>query len=133
VSLIQGRLPASASPVFPGPGCRPAAEAAQGRQGKYEPVLVRPPTLLRGTIMPGRHSVKRKKAERAEHRGVAEVVDARTLRAHLLTPDALVAGKHAAGRYIALCGQDVLPASLTEPGRGRCPSCVSIPTQRSKS
>src|SRR5437868_9143511 len=78
--------PASASPVFPGPGCRPAAEAAQGRQGKYEPVLVRPPTLLRGTIMPGRHSVKRKKAERAEHRGVAEVVDARTLRAHLLTP-----------------------------------------------
>ena len=102
-------------------------------RGSTNPLLVRPPTLLRGTTMPGRHSIKRKKAERAERRGIAEVVDARTLRAHLLTPDALVAGQHAAGRYIALCGQDVLPASLTEPGRGRCPSCVSIPAQRSKS
>jgi hypothetical protein len=82
--------------------------------------------------MAGRHSIKRKKAERTARRRTAEVVDARTLRAHLLTPDALAAGQHAGGRYIALCGQDVLPASLTEPGNGYCPSCISIPVQRSR-
>lgn len=48
----------------------------------------------------------------------------------VLTPDALAAGRHPAGRYIALCGQDVLPAGLAEPERGRCTSCVSIPAQR---
>jgi hypothetical protein len=81
--------------------------------------------------MAGRHSFKRKRAERTAHHRAAEVVDARTLRAHLLTPDALADGRHAAGRYIALCGQDVLPASLVEPGRGRCTSCSAIPAQRS--
>lgn len=80
--------------------------------------------------MPGKHSLKRKKAERAQRRRTAEVVDARTLQSHLLTPDALAAGLSAAGRYIALCGEDVVPASLTEPGNGRCSSCVSIPAQR---
>jgi hypothetical protein len=81
--------------------------------------------------MADKHRLKARRAERAapRHRTV-ELVDARTLRAHLLTPDALAAGRHASGRYIALCGQDVLPASLVEPGRGRCSSCISIPTQR---
>lgn len=83
--------------------------------------------------MAGRHSIKRKRAERTARRRAAQVVDARTLRAHLLTPDALADGRHAAGRYIALCGQEILPASLAEPGNGRCPSCVSIPAQRSRS
>lgn len=66
------------------------------------------------------------------HRAV-EVVDARTRTAHFLTRDALAAGRDPKGRYIALCGQDVLPASLVEPGSHRCPSCVSIPSQRSRS
>ena len=83
--------------------------------------------------MAGRHSIKWKRAERTAHRRAAEVVDARTLRTHLLTPDALADGRHAVGRYIALCVQDVLPASLTEPGNGRRPSCVPIPAQRSRS
>jgi hypothetical protein len=78
--------------------------------------------------MAGRHSIKRKRAERTARRRAAEVVDTHTR----LTPDALAAGRHAAGRYIALCGQDVLPASLAELGNGRCPSCVSIPAQRSR-
>lgn len=86
--------------------------------------------------MPGKHTLKRKKAERAEYRRAAEVVDVRTLRAHLLTLDALAEGQYAAGRYVALCGQDVLPASLVEPGRERCASClahraVTVPIQRS--
>lgn len=82
--------------------------------------------------MPGKHSLKRKKAERTERRRAAEVVDARTRQAHLLTPDALAAGLSAAGRYIALCGQDVLPASLVEPGNGRCALCIAVPAQRAR-
>lgn len=50
--------------------------------------------------MPGRHTFKARRAERAAHRRAAEVVDAHTLAAHLLTPDALIAGQHAAGRYM---------------------------------
>ncbi|MGH3888607.1 MAG: hypothetical protein ACRDSZ_18945 [Pseudonocardiaceae bacterium] len=61
----------------------------------------------------------------------AEVVDAGTLKAHLMTLDALAAGRRAAGRYVALCGADVLPAALVTPPRGTCPSCRSIPSQRS--
>jgi hypothetical protein len=60
------------------------------------------------------------------------VVDARTLTAHLLTMDALAAGSLPPGRYIALGSQDVLSASLIEAGRSRCPSCVSLPSQRSR-
>lgn len=67
----------------------------------------------------------------SRHRPV-EVVDARTLTTHFLTLDALAAGRLPKSRYVALCGQDVLPASLTEPGAGRCSFCVSIPRQRSR-
>ncbi|MGH3899319.1 MAG: hypothetical protein ACRDTA_13975 [Pseudonocardiaceae bacterium] len=64
-------------------------------------------------------------------------VDVRTNTTHLLTPDAAAAGRLRAGRYVALCGADVLPASLTEPGRcGVCQPCtaavVLIPAQRSR-
>jgi hypothetical protein len=45
--------------------------------------------------MAGRHNIKRKRAERTAHHRAAEVVDARTLRAHLLTTDALADGRHA--------------------------------------
>ena len=83
--------------------------------------------------MPGKHRLKTRRAEHTapRHRPV-EVVDAHTLTAHFLTHDALTAGRLPKGRDIALCGQDVLPASLVEPGRGRCSSCISIPTQRAR-
>lgn len=83
--------------------------------------------------MTGKHRLKTRRAEHTvpRHRPV-EVVDAHTPTAHFLTHDAFAAGRLPKGRYIALCGQDVLPASLAEPGRGRCSSCVSIPTQRSR-
>jgi hypothetical protein len=81
--------------------------------------------------MTSRHRLRDRRVQRtARHRAI-EVVDARTLTAHFLTMDALAAGRLPKSRYIALCGQDVLPASLTEAGRSRCPSCVSIPSQRS--
>jgi hypothetical protein len=77
--------------------------------------------------MPAKHSLKTRRAER---RRAVEVVDAHTFTAHFLTTDALAAGRHPKGRYIALCGREVLPAGLTEPGHGRCSSCVAIPAQR---
>jgi hypothetical protein len=77
--------------------------------------------------MPGKHTLKRKKIERAAYRRAAAVVDARALRAHLLAPAALTAGSSAAGRYIALCGEDVAPANLGEPGRERCSPCLAPP------
>ncbi|MGH3888954.1 MAG: hypothetical protein ACRDSZ_20760 [Pseudonocardiaceae bacterium] len=55
-----------------------------------------------------------------------EMVDARTLATHLVTDEAVAAGRRGKGRYFALRGVEVLAASLTEPGRGRCPSCRSI-------
>jgi hypothetical protein len=74
---------------------------------------------------------------RADHRArrrdrSIEMVDARTLQAHLLTDEALAAGRRGEGRYVALCGVDVLPASLTAAERGYCTSCVPIPAQRSR-
>jgi hypothetical protein len=82
--------------------------------------------------MTGKHRLKSRRTEHtARHRAI-ELVDARTLTAHFLTMDALTAGRLPKGRYIARCGQDVLPASLTEPGRNRCLSCVPIPSQRTR-
>jgi hypothetical protein len=83
--------------------------------------------------MAGRHRLRNRRVQRtARHRAI-EVVDARTLTAHFLTMSALAAGRLPQGRYITLCGQDVLPASLIEAERSRCLSCVSIPDQRSRS
>jgi hypothetical protein len=59
-----------------------------------------------------------------------EMVDARTRTAHLLTDEALAAGRRGEGRYTALCGVEVLPASLTVAERGHCTSCVPIPAPR---
>ena len=89
----------------------------------------------RNPLMAGKHRLNRGRHQvqhAAPHRAV-EVVDARTRTGHFLTMDALAAGRLPQGRYIALCGQDVLPACLTEPGLSRCLSCVSIPSQRSGS
>lgn len=69
-------------------------------------------------------------------RCLVDMVDIRSLVMHLVTPDAAAAGLRGKGRYIALCGADVIPASLTEPGRFRCEPClwqsVSVPSQRSR-
>ncbi|MGH3834209.1 MAG: hypothetical protein ACRDSF_00675 [Pseudonocardiaceae bacterium] len=61
---------------------------------------------------------------------VVEMVDAPTGTTHLLTPDAAAAGRRAEGRYVAVCGAVVLPAGMTDPGRGYCRSCTSSPGQR---
>ena len=43
--------------------------------------------------------------------------------AHRVTADAITAGLRAGGRYVALCGAQVLPASLSAPARYHCPAC----------
>lgn len=53
-----------------------------------------------------------------------ELVDARTRVAHRVSPEELLAGR-ARGDYQARCGAQFLAASLTDPGRGRCPGCAS--------
>lgn len=83
--------------------------------------------------MAGRHRLLGRQVQHTTRHRATEVVDARTLTAHFLTDDAFVAGGRPKGHYIALCGQEVLPASLVEPGRSRCPSCAWIPSQRSGS
>lgn len=43
--------------------------------------------------------------------------------AHLVTEDAMIVGR-CHGRYVACCGAEILPASLTEPERGYCRACA---------
>lgn len=52
-----------------------------------------------------------------------EVVDAQTKLAHQVSADELMTG-HRRGDYLGLCGVRFRPASLVEPGRGRCPECA---------
>jgi hypothetical protein len=54
-----------------------------------------------------------------------ELVDARTKQAHLLTLTAYEAGFDPHVAYVALCGAEVLPACLAEPGKGYCGPCRS--------
>lgn len=51
---------------------------------------------------------------------------------HLLTRDATSAGTPGAGGYITLCGADIIPGAMVEPGRKRCQDCLAhvIPGQR---
>ena len=53
-----------------------------------------------------------------------ELVDAQGGVKHRMTPDELLTGR-ARGNYEAFCGQRLLAASLTDPGRGRCPGGAS--------
>jgi hypothetical protein len=53
-----------------------------------------------------------------------EVVDVVTKVAHRVSADELEAG-HLRGDFVAFCGARFQAASLVEPGRGRCPGCVS--------
>lgn len=55
------------------------------------------------------------------------VTDARTHCVHLVSDAGAAAGRANAGRYVALCGAEVLAASLTTPESGYCGSCTSNP------
>jgi hypothetical protein len=61
-----------------------------------------------------------------------ELVDRCTEVTHRVTDDAFADGRRVGGRYWAVCGALVLPASLTAPGRGHCPACErsGAPTSR---
>jgi hypothetical protein len=123
------------------PLSRTAVSSRAGRTGDAghtEPVVgpafQLPGCLFRRTHrMAGRHRLKGRRQQVPQH-GVPhraiEVVDARTLLGHFLTVDAFAAGRLPDGRYIALCGEDLLPACLVEPGTGRCTDCVAVPRQR---
>jgi hypothetical protein len=49
------------------------------------------------------------------------IVDARTRVEHLVPDDVLAAPRL---NYLARCGAEVLAASMTDPGRGRCRECA---------
>jgi hypothetical protein len=71
---------------------------------------------------------------RAALRHTVDIVDLRTGTIHLCTSAAAAAGTDRTGRYVALCGADIIRAEdLTDPGfRHYCWSCHSIiPSQRS--
>lgn len=53
------------------------------------------------------------------------MVDARTRLEHLVTDESAFEHRHS-GRYLALCGAQVLAASLVDPGRGRCQVCEQV-------
>ncbi|MGH3769094.1 MAG: hypothetical protein ACRDTX_28745 [Pseudonocardiaceae bacterium] len=58
-----------------------------------------------------------------------QMVDARTGVEHQLTPDALAVGRKPTGRYIALCGDDVIPAALIASPDRLCPACIRLPAR----
>jgi hypothetical protein len=82
----------------------------------------------------GKHSRVRRHDRQAVRRGMVEMVDIRTGDNHLLTPDAAAAGRREPNRYHALCGADIVPAALVDPGTGNCWPCWSspIPAQRAE-
>ncbi|MBV8540392.1 MAG: hypothetical protein JO364_20080 [Pseudonocardiales bacterium] len=42
---------------------------------------------------------------------------------HSVTEEAFAVGRRERGRYVAVCGAQVLPARLTVPARYHCPAC----------
>jgi hypothetical protein len=52
------------------------------------------------------------------------IIDAQTHIEHLMTDESARTHRHS-GRYPALCGVQVLAASLAAPDRGRCPRCAT--------
>ncbi|MGH3825092.1 MAG: hypothetical protein ACRDRA_19990 [Pseudonocardiaceae bacterium] len=58
-------------------------------------------------------------------------MDARTGTEHRLTLDAAAEGLPR-GRYVALCGEEVLPAALFARQARYCRLCAPIPTQRTR-
>lgn len=73
--------------------------------------------------MAGRHSKRGVHTRIPTQRGprAVGITDARTRVEHLMS-DAAMEHRHS-GRYLALCGIEVLAASLTDPGRGQCQHC----------
>jgi hypothetical protein len=66
----------------------------------------------------GKHS-KPRRHQVMPPRGMVEIADIRTGQRHLLTPDAAAAGQQTTDRrYHALCGTEILPAALVDPGTG---------------
>lgn len=79
---------------------------------------VRPPSRLRDRGI----------ATEGAQRGMLSVVDARTGEAHQVTADSLDSGR-VTGRYVAVCGAEVLAASLTAPPTRYCRSCAEWMTR----
>ena len=52
-----------------------------------------------------------------------EIIDARTRVEHLVTDELAAAHRHV-GCFPALCGAQVLAASMVEPGCGQCALCA---------
>ncbi len=96
---------------------------------------------MRALIIMSRHRRlnlwERLTGRRARIRGVRVTiaqVDLRTGVRHLLTPDAVAAGRVREGRYIALCGAQVVPAMTGSGAKCQlCQAAAAIPTQRSRS
>lgn len=59
----------------------------------------------------------------AQRRPGIELVDGSTKVAHRVSSEALLAGRRA-GRYVALCGAELLSASLTAPACEQCRRCA---------
>jgi len=131
---ISGRPPVEFSTsLLPVAGRTPiprpvVAERAQRRTGRLAEVREMPGKHRRACRWRWRATSTQPPAAPA----AIEMVDARSLAAHRVTDSALAAGKRGGGHYVATCGQEVLPASLTEPPRGTCRSCTPIPSQRSR-
>jgi hypothetical protein len=85
-----------------------------------------PVSLLARGGRTGRHRRGSDVLRTSRHRRYVPLVDARTLTEHLLTDDAVAAGRLPAGRYVALCGLVILPASLTVGERDRCRECMAV-------
>ncbi len=73
--------------------------------------------------MPGKHARDPGYQPRRRIPAVIDMVDVTSHLTHLMTPDALDAGRRPHGRYLALCGDLVLPAALVDPGKGYCLPC----------
>ena len=72
----------------------------------------------------GRHSKQPREAHaRVPQQRQVGIVDAQSRIEHLVTDTSAMEHRHS-GRYLALCGTRVLAASMTDPGRGRCPECL---------
>jgi hypothetical protein len=84
----------------------------------------------------GRHSSRRSTPVRFTLRSrppqLVEWVDLRSGITHLLTTEAVKAGRTGCGRYVAVCGAEVFPSDSTEPIGGCQPCHGSVPIQRSR-
>lgn len=73
----------------------------------------------------GRNSEVKNRTRPVIPKHMVEMVDARTGDHHLLTLDAASAGQQAPNRHLAVCGAEIVPAALVDPGRGYCWPCRS--------